>query len=360
LQRPIDKPHGTSAFESEGEMTVRVSSARRFRRAIRGFGALCAVWAGLVAAAEARPASAADAPAAAKSPPAKSKAERDAARKAAAKFLRVTRDDNKQPLAMETSIARFAPADASSGVVVDLIGAVHVADKKYYQALNKKFDEYDVVLYELVAPEGTKIPKGGREKNEHPVAAIQKGMQSILELEFQLEQIDYTKKHLVHADMSPEQFAKSMKDRGESFLQLFFRMMGQALAQQGGKGQVSDAEILFALFSPDRAFQLKKLIALQFEEMGGMLMALDGPQGSTIITERNKVALDVLKKQLAEGKKRIAIFYGAGHLPDMEKRLVSEFKLQPGEVKWVEAWDLRPKKSNGGKNSKANRSGKDK
>jgi hypothetical protein len=340
-------------------MTARVFTARRYRGAIRRFGALCALWAGLVGAAESRYAGAADAPASAKNSPAKSKADRDSARKAAARFLRVTRDDRKQPLAMETSIARFAPAGAT-GVVVDLIGAVHVADKKYYESLNKKFDEYDVVLYELVAPEGTQVPKGGREKNDHPVAAIQKGMQSILELEFQLEQIDYTKKHFVHADMSPEQFAKSMKDRGESFLQLFFRMMGQALAQQGGRQQVSDAEILFALFSPDRAFQLKKLIALQFEEMGGMLMALDGPQGSTIITERNKVALDVLKKQLADGKKRIAIFYGAGHLPDMEKRLVSEFKFQPGEVKWVEAWDLRPKKPKQPKNSKADGSEKDK
>jgi hypothetical protein len=337
-------------------MTGRTLANVRCRRAIHRFGLFCAVWGGLIGSSWAVPPAApvADAPSSTKSPSAKAKADKDAARKATAKFLRVVKDDKKQPLAMETSIARFAPADAGSGVVVDLIGAVHVADKKYYEALNKKFDEYDVVLYELVAPEGTKIPKGGREKNEHPVAAIQKGMQSILELEFQLEQIDYTKKHLVHADMSPEQFAKSMKDRGESFLQLFLRMMGQALAQQGGRQQVSDAEILFALFSPDRAHQLKRLIALQFEEMGGMLMALEGPQGSTIITERNKVALEVLKKQMADGKKRIAIFYGAGHLPDMEKRLVSDFKLQPGEVTWVEAWDLRPK------SPKTKRSSKDK
>jgi hypothetical protein len=273
-----------------------------------------------------------------------SAAAKDAQKKAIGRFLRVTRDDKKQPLAMETSILRFTPADGTrGGVIVDLIGAVHVADKKYYETLNKKFDEYDVLLYELVAPPGTKIPKGGREKNEHPIAAIQKGMQSILELEFQLEQIDYTKKHFVHADMSPEQFDKSMKDRGESFLQLFFRMMGQALAQQGGRQQVSDAEILFALFSPDRAHQLKRLIALQFEEMGGILSALEGPQGSTLITERNKVALEVLKKQLDGGKKRVAIFYGAGHLPDMEKRLVADFKLKPGDVHWVEAWNLRPK-----------------
>ena len=47
-------------------------------------------------------------------------------------------------------------------VVVDLIGAVHVGEKAYYEALNKQFEDYDAVLYELVAPEGTRVPKGAK------------------------------------------------------------------------------------------------------------------------------------------------------------------------------------------------------
>ncbi len=34
---------------------------------------------------------------------------------------------------------------------VDLIGAVHIAHREYFQLLNKKFRNYDAVLYELVA-----------------------------------------------------------------------------------------------------------------------------------------------------------------------------------------------------------------
>ncbi len=52
-----------------------------------------------------------------------------------------------------------------------------------------------------------------------------------------------------------------------------------------------------------------------------MTAVLEGPKGSTLIGERNKRALDVLKKQIASGKKKIAVFYGAGHMVDMEKRL---------------------------------------
>ena len=51
-------------------------------------------------------------------------------------------------------------------------------------------------------------------------------MTRLLELEFQLRGIDYTADNLVHADMSPEQFAESMRRRGESMFQLFFRMLG--------------------------------------------------------------------------------------------------------------------------------------
>jgi hypothetical protein len=135
-----------------------------------------------------------------------------------------------------------------------------------------------------------------------------------------------------------------MKDRGESFLQLFFRMMGHAIAQQAGRsGQATEAEMLLALFAPDRSFRLKRLMATQLEDMGGAMRALDGPDGSTLITERNKVALDVLKKQIEGGKKRIGIFYGAGHLPDMEQRLLADFKLKEARTTWFEAWDLRAK-----------------
>lgn len=276
-------------------------------------------------------------------------ADKAAEKKAAEKFLRVVRDAAGEPVSMETSIVTYRPKQGSNtGIVVDLIGAVHVADHKYYEALNKAFDNYDIVLYELVAPEGTKIPKGGRGGSAHPVGAIQQGMKNLLDLEFQLEQVDYTKDHFVHADMSPDEFSKTMEERGESFLQMFFKMMGAAAAQQAGnkKGSSTDAEMLMALLSPDRSYRLKRVMALQFENLGGTMNILEGPKGSTIIGERNRKALEVLKKQIDGGKKKIAIFYGAGHMPDMEKRLAADFNLEPGEVKWIEAWDLRQKTPN--------------
>ena len=35
---------------------------------------------------------------------------------------------------------------------------------------------------------------------------------------------------------------------------------------------------------------------------------------------------------------------GGGHMPDMEDRLVSDFKLKRDGEEWLEAWNLREKK----------------
>ncbi|MHB1033896.1 MAG: TraB/GumN family protein [Pirellulales bacterium] len=260
------------------------------------------------------------------------------------KFMRLSRDAMGEPVAMETAIVRYISRDCGKDApTVDLIGAVHVADKSYYQQLNKDFEKYDVLLYELVAPEGTVVPKGGGE-SQSTLASFQKGMKNVLELEFQLDQIDYTKKNFVHADMSPDDFVKSMNKRGESVWTMMFRIMGNAMAQQSkNPTKSSDLELLMALFNKNRALMLKRAMAEQFEDLEGAMGAFNGPDGSTIITERNKVVMAALTKQLAAGKKRIGIFYGAGHLPDMEKRLDADFGLGRIEERWLVAWNLRAK-----------------
>src|SRR5687768_2999788 len=69
-----------------------------------------------------------------------------AEKKAKEVFLRVVRDDKKEPIALQTSIVRYLPTgDKYPGVTVDLIGAVHVGDKQYYDDLNKVFEEYDAM-----------------------------------------------------------------------------------------------------------------------------------------------------------------------------------------------------------------------
>ncbi len=259
------------------------------------------------------------------------------------KYLRIVRDRKDKVVGLETAIVRFRPdTSRADGLQVDLVAAVHVADKSYYQELNNRFAKYDVVLYELVAPQGTRIPKGGRKgKGGNVVSSIQMGMKNLLELEYQLDQVDYTRKNFVHADLSPDEFMQSMRDRKEGFTDIFVRLMAYGMAKQASGKDDDGMNLLMALFDKNRALALKRAVAEQFEDIDGAMAVLDGPKGSTLISQRNKRALEVLKKQIAAGKKKIAIFYGGGHMPDMEKHLRADFGLKPDKTEWLQAWNMK-------------------
>jgi hypothetical protein len=257
------------------------------------------------------------------------------------RFLRLTRDAGQTPVSMETAIVTLAAGKhAEQSPRVDLIAAVHIADKAYYAELNRLFRGYDVVLFELIASDGTKVPSPGSKRPANAISMVQTALTQMLSLQFQLDAIDYRPKNMVHADMSPEQFAQTMRRRGESVWTIFLRMITYSMTRSDS-GSVSDTDILLALFDKDRSLALKRAMAEQFRDMEGSINALEGPNGSTIISERNKVALGVLRKQIASGTRRIAIFYGAGHMPDFQKRIGQEFGLSPAETRWLVAWDLK-------------------
>lgn len=296
------------------------------------------------------PAPAADPPAANKPEP-KKKAEPTT-------FLRVKRDKKDTPIALETAIVRYVPKSGEGGVTVDLIGAVHVGDQAYYDALNKQMEQYDVLLYELVAPEGTRIPKGGKREKTNPIAMFQDVLKNVLDLESQVEQIDYTKKNFVHADLSPEKMAEAMKERGDDALTIALSVAADVLRKQNleeqkkqkergkakkDKDEDDEPDLLSMLLDPQAAVKLKRSMAEQFEAAGD-----DGGLGPTIgnilVADRNKAALKVLQKEIAKGKKKIGIFYGAAHMPDFEKRLGEDFDLKKDKVEWLTAWDLKAKR----------------
>jgi hypothetical protein len=143
--------------------------------------------------------------------------------------------------------------------------------------------------------------------------------------------------------MSPDEFAKSMRNRGETVMTIAVRMLGYALTQPSEPGNSEGNEqLLLALFDDNRTLALKRCVAEQFNSSEGSWAALEGRTGSTLISGRNQVALKVLHREIAAGKKKIAIFYGAAHLADFQKRLLAEFGLTSVSTRWLVAWNLKP------------------
>jgi hypothetical protein len=276
-------------------------------------------------------------------------------------YVRIRRNDRKLAVALETSVIRFGESTRYPNVTIDLIGAIHLGEEQYYKQLNDQFSEYDVLLYEAVMPEEA-VNQGfrpGRAKGSgrslsvedewtdakvglQAISVLQLGMKDALGLEFQLSGIDYNAKNFVHADMTQEEFEASMARRGESFSEMLVREMGKAAAQQQDKNPIAQQmDLMFSMLSSDRVYRVRRIAAVELAKAneGTAFAGEDGT--STIITERNIKALQVLTRQLNSGKKRIGIFYGAGHFPDMEKRVVEEFGFKRLSEEWLTAWQLR-------------------
>ena len=255
-------------------------------------------------------------------------------------YVRVEQRDG-EPRAMQTALVIYRGKKGSlhEGKRVDLVGVVHIGEEAYYQDLNKRLAGYDSVLYELVAPDGTRIRPQDLQQRRSLLGSMQSGMKDMLNLQYQLEKVDYLADNFRHADMSPDEFMVDMERRGDSIAKMAARMMGAGLASSASTG--GDASMLFAFFSPDRSKILKRTMAKQLADVENVSAGFSDANGeNTLIKGRNAKAFEVLQEELQNGKKRIAVFYGAGHLADMAERLENDFDMTAHRTVWLDAWDL--------------------
>lgn len=258
------------------------------------------------------------------------------------KYLRIQENKRGQKTALQTAIVRYVgkPGTRYDGAIVDLVGVVHIGESDYYKELNDRLSKYDSVLYELVAPDGTRIRPEDLKKRRSLVASMQTGMKDMLKLEYQLEHIDYMAENFRHADMSPEEFSEDLERRGDSMLKMFARMMGAGLATQAKSS--GDVGVLMALFSRDRPTAMKNAMASQLIDMEVITAGINDVNGeNTLIKGRNAKAFQVLREELAAGKESLAVFYGAGHLQDMAERLEKDFGMKETKTTWLNAWNLK-------------------
>jgi hypothetical protein len=250
---------------------------------------------------------------------------------------------------LQTSIVTYRN---DAGATVDFIAAVHIADPQFFHDLDNRFKQYDALLYEMVKPKdyvpGAERPAtrpSSSARNMGWVGMVQRFMKQSLDLAFQLDEINYSAPNFVHADLDVDTFFQMQEDRGESMLSLMIQSMLNEMARQNeqiGAAPPGVMDLIAALQSPDRSRQLKLLLAKQFNQIDEMMGGLDGPNGSVIISERNKAALKVLKERLAKGDKKLGIFYGAGHFASMEKTLTGEMGFkQSGDPQWITAWNMK-------------------
>jgi hypothetical protein len=255
-------------------------------------------------------------------------------------FARVAEDEQQRPTALQMAIVTYVPKDGSRDFHVDLVSAIHIGDETYYTELNDRFAGYDALLYELVAPEGavTLQPDG---KRKGILSNTQLGMTKLLGLAFQLDEIDYDKANFVHADLSPEELRQSMAERDESLYVYFWRVFFASLDEYAKDPLgMKDWRVLSTMLESDQDSALKTMIAYEMTNIDQVRDIFGEDSNSAVIGARNQRVIEVLLSQLDSGAKRVGIFYGVAHMPDMEQRLLNEVGLAYYKTTWIDAWQL--------------------
>lgn len=253
-------------------------------------------------------------------------------------FARMATDEQDQPRALQLAVVTYVPASGSPQYSVDLVSAIHLGEAAYYAALNERFTGYDAVLYELVAPRGTVVTPDAEKTGL--ISNVQLLLTRVLDLTFQLDEIDYTKANFVHADLSSKELAASMAERNESLYTYFWRVFFASMREYGKDPLgLSDWQMLAAVVKSDKDATLKAMLAYELTDLDQLQEILGEDSDSAIIGARNQRAIEVLHKQLDAGAQRIGVFYGVGHMPDLERRLL-EMGLVPRETDWIDAWQL--------------------
>ena len=273
-------------------------------------------------------------------------------------YVRTQRDDKRLAVALQTSIIHFAGSPKYPDTTVDLVGAIHLGETSYYEKLNKRFEDYEVVLFEAVMPEravalGMRPGVGKRgsivanqqDWNEAKIGlatigALQVGMKDALGLDFQLTTVDYSPANFVHADMTQEELESTMAARGESFSQMLAREMAKANTRKSNP-MAQQLDFVLSMMTNDRVYRVRRIAAAEISRADEAAPFAGSDGTSTIITERNAKAFQVLQNQLLQGKKKIAVFYGAAHFPDMEERLLKKFGYERKQEEWLTAWKLK-------------------
>lgn len=253
--------------------------------------------------------------------------------------------EDRDSARLEIAIRAFT---LPSGQSVDLIAVAHIADGSYYQELNQRFARYDSVLFELVGdPQAlTSQPPRMQGQNEFRpgggISFIQQAAGKYLALSFQLDAIDYTAKNMVHADVTREEFASMQQQRGETMMTLFARaMQAQVDGKMPSTRELDTPGLIRILMSPDSAAEFKKSLARVFDQMEAVTAAMEADNKSAILSGRNDVVMEKAREVLRDRKqRRIAVFFGAAHMPGIEASLLKDMNAKISGEQWLAAWTM--------------------
>ena len=291
-------------------------------------------------------------------------------------YMRVQRPD-AGTVQLQIAVRKFLPA-RGHGPVIWLAGASHIGETNYYASLQTHLDAQTLVLYEGVG-EHSRKPRhrsGINSSNAPPSvsrdsdgeasggASLQVTMAKALGLVFQLQAIDYERTNFWNSDLSIHEIQALMQPgrkpvaggtgsgkarRAEGDDSAFQDLLG---AMDGSSVFGALANGIFQIIGSSTKLQaITKLALIEvFGQLRGDMAQMQGlpPEMKrlfeVLIRERNKTVVADLKEELRHAGRAdsVAVFYGAGHLVDLEKRLRDELRYVPVDEFWLPVFSVNP------------------
>ncbi len=285
-------------------------------------------------------------------------------------FMRVT---NAGPQQFELQVAvRKYTSSIHSNSVVWLAAVSHIGETNYYQRLQNHLDAQQLVLFEGILPPGTtnysgkdlELAKTAARKTDADRSTLQTELADALGLVFQLDAVNYSRPHFRGSDLSVAEIQKLMRStskpkssttgkkaeqqENESFKQLIEMMQGNSWM-----GQLVRTGLKLVGANP----KFQAIVKLTFVETLGRLKGdITRMQGvpesmrqllTVLIHSRNQRVLEDLQKELRRENpaKNISVFYGAGHMDDLETRLRKDLSFRPVDQLWLPAFRVDLKQS---------------
>ncbi len=278
------------------------------------------------------------------------------------------RYDGYDQVAGDFEIASRDYAKPGSKTKIRLVGVVHIGEIEYYRQLQKDaLDTSDVVLFEGVKFEG-------QEEEAPDLGGLYDAMGNLLGLGFQKDGIDYKAKNFVHCDVTvgpgdplfqqvdpaqlrqakqllgPLSMAKGLMAGGGDVKRvedgLKHGMCSMMMLQMSGMDEEEAKKKLAEQFGADPSDPRRRQAERAYEQMKKLGPMMPGmPEGlmKEILDRRNQYVVEQLAARLeADGDAReqtIAIFYGAAHMPGIEKDLLA-WGYKPVQTTWYRAWRM--------------------
>lgn len=284
-------------------------------------------------------------------------------------YVRVA-NSNSNLIELQIAVREFVPIDGH-GPAIWLTGVSHIGDSNYYSALQQHLNAQTLVLFEGVSASSNREPdmpigkesqpnemSGPRaESSSSDMGGLQSSVADSLGLVFQLAAIDYQRSNFRNCDLSIPELRQLLAEgestngnsgAGESFEGVLQLMQGGSLFDS-----LLQVGLRFLSASPKlRALARLALIDV-IGEIQGDFSNLHGLPPETkqllevLLERRNQKVVSELRKDVGKLGKHdsISVFYGTGHMPDLEKRLGQQLNYRPVAERWFTAFSVNLDKS---------------